>query len=156
MIPHRGPCADRLPASVRQGASQAWPAVVSRHLAARPGGRPGSKRPAIRDGSSQGRDVRKTIFGGLEHVPCGIRSLASRPLACKRVAGVDAARRASTGGGRPALRHSRELAIAWITPIAALEAIASRDSGREGCDRGQNHNDGGKGEKTAHWIYSRL
>ena len=58
----------------------------------------------------------------------------------ERVARIDSASGSGAGSGRHALVAGRELAIAWIAPAAALEAIASRDRRRDGSNRGQNRN----------------
>jgi hypothetical protein len=71
--------------------------------------------------------------------------------ACECVVRIDSTEGSGTGGGRLALVHGRELAIARITEMAALEAIASRDGRRERSDDGEDQNGAERGyQRTVH------
>lgn len=72
------------------------------------------------------------------------------PLARECVARIDAARSTGAGSACHALMVRRELAIAWIPPIMALQAIASRSSGRERAESGENQKCGENGYGTIH------
>jgi hypothetical protein len=82
------------------------------------------------------------------HFP--FRSVAVGPLPRKRVARIEATTGVRARGGCHALLAGRELAIAGIAPLMALQAIASRDGRREISERNQNQKCGESCYGTAH------